>query len=170
MRLKRHMRRVGLALPCAALALAWACAGLTGGPQRAAAQTMTLGLAAQTTPDMRQLTVTLHAADCASLHQLACRIAYNPRALRFNTASRSELVDSRAVFFSTAKGEGYVPVAFTYHPGEAIPAASGAVATLTFDVLDPAADTGIVLIDDEQFLIARDGARRSLHVRLGVQK
>ena len=111
-------------------------------------------------------TVTLSAANAAELHQLSCRIAYNPQALRFVDVSQGTLVDSRAVFFSTAKGEGYVPVAFTYHAGEDIPQGSGDIAQLHFEVIDPNADKGLAIVSDNELLIARDALRNSIPVKL----
>jgi hypothetical protein len=139
------------------------CGGTLSGPKRGTAR---VALELETLAAAEQLTVTLSASDASELHQLACRVAYNPDALRFTGAERGTLVDSRAVFFTTAKGAGYVPVAFTYHTGETIPASSGCIATLRFDVLDASADTGVALVQDAEFLVARDALKRSIDVRV----
>ena len=141
-----------------------ACAnGGSGGSGQKASQVV-LSLSSTRTPGGE--TVTLHAANASDLHQLSCRIAYNPQALRFLEAERGGLVDSRALFFTTAKGREYVPVAFTYHAGEAIPGGSGEIAQLHFEVLDTRADPGLRLITASEVLVARDALRRDIPVRV----
>jgi hypothetical protein len=140
-----------------------ACGGGSGAPGKASSR---VDLSLSSAKVGAQLQVTLSAANAQQLHQLACRIAYDPQALRFAEARRGALVTSSAVFFSTTKGEGYVPVAFTYHPGEQLPQSSGSVATLTFDVLDADSDTGLRVVHDEDYLIARDAVRRSIAVTI----
>jgi hypothetical protein len=144
------------------------CAGLKGGGGGKAVAQVGLSLAAET----RGATVaaTLSASNATGLHQLACRVSYDPLAVRPAGAERGALVDGRAAFFSTTKAEGYVPVAFTYHPGEALPAGSGSVATLQFDVLDPSRDPDLTLIRDPEFLIARDALRRDIPVVVGATR
>ena len=149
------------ALLCAALLTACGMGVGSGTGQKGTAQ-VRLSLKVDKGP--AATTVTLHAANAGDLHQLSCRIAYNPLALRFVDSARGELVDSRAVFFTTAKGAGYVPVTFTYHSDEKIPAGSGSVATLHFQVIDTAADTGLRILQDEDMLIARDPAHRAVPV------
>ncbi|MDQ3024627.1 MAG: cohesin domain-containing protein [bacterium] len=138
-----------------------ACSMGAGTPQKGTAR-VALNLTTETGSQLA--TVTLNAANAAELHQLACRVEYNPQVLRFTGAQRGELVTASAVFFSTDKGAGYVPVAFTYHAGEKTPTNSGSVATLSFEVLDSNADTGVRLVSDEDYLIARDSIKRSIPV------
>lgn len=153
--------RMLAALLCALLLGACGGGGKGGGGQMAPAR-LALSLGVEQSAQM--VTVSLDAGGATGLHQLSCRVTYNPAALRYVDAQRGTLVDSRAVFFTTAKGGGYVPVAFTYHPGEQIPAARGSVATLTFEVLDPGGDFGVSLIDDSELLIARDALKRDIAV------
>lgn len=106
--------------------------------------------------------VLVSADDAAELYQLSCRLTFDPAVVRPVTTTRGTLVDQRAVFFTSDQPEAYVPVAFTYHPGEAIPAASGTIARLEFSVIDPAGNPGFGLVTDEEFLIANDSAGRRL--------
>jgi hypothetical protein len=161
MRTGRYLRGIFALLLCGALA---ACAnGGSGGTGQRLSQ-VTLSLTTDKTTAGE--TVTLHAANTSDLHQLSCRIAYNPLALRFVDAQRGELVDTRALFFTTSKGETYVPVAFTYHAGEAIPDGYGDVAELHFEVLDANADPQLAIIEDEDLLLARDWHKHDVPVRV----
>src|SRR5688572_16181030 len=160
MRTGRYLRGILALLLCGLLATA--CGnGSTGGTGQRISQ-VTLSLQPDQTPTGQ--TVSLQATNAADLHQLSCRVAYNPDALRFVDATRGELVDSRALFFTTSKGEAYVPVAFTYHAGEKIPSGSGAIAQLRFEVLDANTDPGLRVVSDDELLVARDAQRRSIPV------
>jgi len=150
-----------VALLCSVLLSA--CGGGGGGASASASRsdpTVRLSLSVQTTS--QQVTVTLSADNARALHQLACRIAYNPQALRYRGSVRGSLVDQRAVFFTTARASAYVPVAFTYHAGEQTPASSGPIATLTFDTLDASQPFGLHVLEDGNYLIARDDGRHPL--------
>lgn len=127
-------------------------------------------LSLATTPGGSNVTVALQAASCEELYQLSCRVSYDPDVVTPLEVERGGLVDERAAFFTTAEAAGYVPVAFTYHPGEAIPAAAGAVAVLEFRVIDAGGDPGFGLIADEDFLIANDKTGRRLSVEAEVAK
>jgi hypothetical protein len=172
MRLLQQMRRwqwaVLAALAGAALYLT-ACGGgsspATSQPRNSAATTLTLS----TRSDAGTLTASISLTGAGRLHQLSCRVSYDPAAVRPVAATRGSLVDPRAVFFSApdaqpALDRACVPVAFTYHPGEGIPADSGTVAQLTFAVLDAARDPQLRLIDDPQYLIARDAQRAPVEI------
>jgi len=100
----------------------------------------------------------VRAADAAELYQAACRVAYNPAALQPVAARRGSLFDGRAAFLVKLDCAGYVPCAFTYHPGESAPAGQGEIVRLTFRVLDPQAEPGLALVSDPRFLIARDAS------------
>lgn len=120
-----------------------------------------------------QLGVTLRASGAADLYQMSLRLAYDPRAVRPLDLQRGALIDERAVFFSgvdqpAARAAAYVPVAFTYHPGEAIPAASGELLRLRFEVLDSGRDPGLKLITASDYLIARDRGGADLQVLTGA--
>lgn len=143
-------------------------------PQEPAGE-INLGLAAlipvsaQAAPDKVKYSLTV--SDATQLYQLSCRIAFDPLALRPVHAERGSLVDSRAVFFAPLdrpQSAGYVPLAFTYHSGEAMPAASGEIAALEFEVLDPGRAPGIRLLTDPQYLIARNSLGQPLTVNLEV--
>jgi hypothetical protein len=113
-------------------------------------------------------TVELRARDVAELYQLSCRIAFDPSAVEPLQCSRGALVDDRAAFFSTTVADGYVPIAFTYHAGEAIATSAGSLAAIEFRILDDSIDPGYHLIDNEEYLIARDSAGQALTVALEV--
>jgi hypothetical protein len=119
------------------------------------------------------LSVSLQLSGAERLHQMSLRLAYDPRALRPVAATRGGLVDERAVFFSafdrpTALAGAYVPIAFTFHPGELIAAGSGGLATIDFEVLDASRDTGLSVIQSPDFLIARSRLNEELRVSLGA--
>jgi hypothetical protein len=117
------------------------------------------------------LRISLRVNEAAQLYQLSCRITYNPQAVAPRAVQRGVLVDSRAVFFApleAAAAEAYLPLAFSYHPGEAIPAASGELASLEFDVLDAGLAPGIAVLTEEQYLIARNSLGQPLAVKLEV--
>ena len=111
-----------------------------------------------------QWEVAVRAADATELYQAACRVAYNPAALQPVAARRGSLVDGRAAFFVKLDCAGYVPCAFTYHPGESAPAGEGEIVVLAFRIVDPRGDPGLALVSDPLFLVARDagGANLSL--------
>jgi predicted small secreted protein len=162
MRTGRYLRGILTLLLCSLLATA--CGNGTGSGTGQRVSQVALSLQNDQTPTGQ--TVSLQAANADNLHQLSCRIAYNPEALRFVDAARGELVDSRALFFTTSKGEAYVPVAFTYHAGEKIPAGTGAIAQLRFEVLNAGADPGLRVVTDDELLVARDASRRTIPVRV----
>jgi hypothetical protein len=162
MRIGRYLWGMLALLLCGALAVA--CGKSNGGADGQKSSQVSLALKVEQTASGE--TVSIHAGNSSDLHQLSCRIAYNPRALRFVDAERGDLVNSHAVFFITSKGEAYVPVAFTYHPGEVIPGASGDIAQLHFEVIDASADHGLHIVGDSGVLIARDAQRQDLPVKL----
>jgi len=112
--------------------------------------------------------VELRASDVGELYQLSCRIAFNPAAVEPLQCNRGALVDDRAAFFSTTAASGFVPVAFTYHAGEAIATPAGSLAAIEFRIIDDSIDPGYHLIDDEEYLIARNSAGQALTVALEV--
>lgn len=117
------------------------------------------------------LRVSLRVSEAAQLYQLSCRLAYNPQALAPRQVLRGALIDSRAVFFAPLEAgasKAYLPLAFSYHPGEAIPAASGELASFEFEVLDAGADPGLALLTDEEYLLARNSLGQPLTVKLEV--
>lgn len=139
-----------------------------------AARSISLSLS-NTTPSAGLLDSRLMVSGADTLHQLSARVAYDPRAVRPLEVQRGGLVDSRAIFFSgenkaAARAAAYVPVAFTYHAGELIPGASGSIAELRFEVLDPALDPGIRLIQSEEFLLAYDRDKQPLKVEVEVAR
>jgi len=115
-------------------------------------------------------TVELRVGDAAKLYQLACRIAYSSSAVEPLNVARGTLADDRAAFFSTTTASGYVPVAFSYHPGEAIPSPAGSVAVIEFRVIDATTDPAYRVIEDDEFLLARDSSGQPLAVALGVER
>lgn len=112
--------------------------------------------------------VLVSADDAAELYQLSCRLTYDPVAVRPLTTTPGSLVDQRALFFTSDRPEAYVPVAFTYHPGEAIPAASGTLAVCEFELLDAGSGPAFDLIQDPEFLIAADSLGRKLSLTVEV--
>ena len=118
--------------------------------------------------DESRVQVVLEAADAADLYQLSCRLGFSPEAVRPISVYRGSLVDERAVFFTSDIPVAYVPVAFTYHPGEVIPAASGTLAVCEFELLDPGGDPNFGLITDDMFLIANDSLGRRLATAVEV--
>lgn len=143
--------------------------GLLGSPQQPAGS---IGLRLDVQPDSTsqgtRFAATLSVSDAALLYQLSCRVAYDRLALRPVLAERGGLVDGRAVFFAPLDtAPDYVPLAFTYHPGESIPAAEGSLARIEFEVLDASRDPGLRLISDPQYLVARTALNQPLTVELG---
>jgi Cohesin domain len=129
-----------------------------------------LGLRAQ--PDSRpgadRIVATLSVSNAALLYQLSCRVTYDPLAVKPVVASRGELVGDGAAFFAPlAAAPDYVPLAFTYHPGESIPAERGALARIEFEVLDAARKSGIAVVSDPQYIIARTSLNQTLSAELG---
>ena len=113
-------------------------------------------------------TVILSAADATELYQLSCRISYDSASVSPLTVERGALIDERAVFFSTTQAAGFVPLAFTYHPGEAIPASAGELVRIEFEVLDASRDAGFAIIEDNEFLIANDHLGQPLVLEIEV--
>lgn len=142
--------------------------GLTGSPQQPAGS-LALSLA-QTAPQSpgERLAALVEVSQAGLLYQLSFRLSYDPLAVRPVRAERGALVDSRAVFFAPLDAApDYVPLAFTYHPGEAIPAADGSVARLDFEVLDGSRDPALRLVADPDYLVARTALNQPLSVELG---
>jgi hypothetical protein len=158
---------------CAAwLALLLALCGCTGADtERAdvpADKDVTLGLdIAADTP--QRLSVTLRAKDAHRLHQLSCRLQYDPAAVRLLEVRPGGLPPDDAVFFSSDRLPGVAALAFTCRPEQPLDSSSGKIAVLQFEVLDSTIDPGIALLRDPEYLIARDSLRRDLDVFLEVQ-
>lgn len=145
--------------------------GLIGNPQQPAGSVaLRLTQTAPQGPGDR-LTAQVEASQASLLYQLSCRLAYDPLAVKPVLAERGGLVDSRAIFFAPlAAAPGYVPLAFTYHPGEAIPAPGGSVARIEFEVLDASREPGLHLLADPAYLLARTALNQPLRVELGVAR
>lgn len=138
-----------------------------GQPETVASPAFQLDLYESAAVDGR-ITAKLNVYGADELYQLSCRIAYDPAVIRPVDSRRAALVDERATFFATLKPADYVPVAFTYHDGESIPAATGTLAEVEFELLNPAVDPGLHIITVAEYLIARDHDGRDLVIDTGV--
>ncbi|MCC7479305.1 hypothetical protein IT575_12735 [bacterium] len=146
--------------------------GQNAGQSDSSGRGVSLALSTATEGD-GMLRLSISASGATSLHQMSLRLAYDPRAVRPVDVERGALIDERAVFFSApdkpaAREAAYVPVAFTYHPGEVIPGSSGELLSMRFEVLDSGRDPGLQLIRDEKFLLARDRSGEDLQVLTGA--
>lgn len=112
--------------------------------------------------------VTLTAKSAGELYQMSFRLGFNPEAVRPLAVERGELVDDRAVFFTTMSPDEFVPVAFTYHPGEEIPSDEGVLVVFEFEVVDSDKPPEYSLVKDPEFLIANDRNGRALEIELEV--
>ncbi len=155
----------GIAVAVLSLALL-ACGGgstASGPAAPSASNAIRLSLHAESLKDST-VRVLIQANDAAELYQLSCRLIYDPVAVRALAATPGSLVDQRAVFFTSDWPDGYVPVAFTYHPGETIPAASGTIATCEFELLGSSEQPAFDLLRDPEYLLAADARGAALPV------
>ncbi|MBN2081436.1 hypothetical protein JW859_04420 [bacterium] len=154
---------------------AWlfACGGGSGDTQpqvqpEQSAPDLQLSLTA-TPLDANRIVVSLTAADADELYQLSCRVTYDPAVVQPVSAVTGVLVDERAAVFTSTQPADYVPCAFTYHPGESMPAAQGELFSVEFTLADPAATPQFGLVTDAEFLIANDNTGRRLAASVEVQ-
>ena len=162
------MRVVGLGLLALALVACKGSAGIPGGLELPGIDTMQLSLQISETAPDGKLRVEVQARSAQGIFQLSTRIEFDPLAVKPLSIERGGLVGQQAVFFTLDNQAGFIPLAFTYHQGDSLPAGEGTIAEIVFEVLDSSRPASLRFNSNDEYLIARDAGGSNLPVQLVV--